>query len=113
MAIETLFQRILSLTDILHPTQPARNEINNVSSIACDVTDGLVRSTRRMARKGLRLKDVVLTDNTTRSTLEGTMLDGGGCLKGRDFCSDNQVPQVAWPSVGQDGIVRSSSSKAI
>ena len=83
--METLFQRVLSLTNILHPTQPARNEINNISSIACDVTDGLVRSTRRMASKGLSLKDVVLTDNTTRSTLEGTMLDGGGCLKGREL----------------------------
>ena len=45
VTIETLFKRVLGLTYILHSTQPARNEINNISGIACDMTYGLVGGT--------------------------------------------------------------------
>ena len=64
VTVETLFKRVLGLTYVLHSAQPARNEINNVSGIACDMTNGLVGGARSMARKRFRFidHDVVLTD---------------------------------------------------
>ena len=45
VTVETLLKRVLGLTYVLHSTQPARNEINNISGVACDMTYGLVGST--------------------------------------------------------------------
>ena len=80
VTVETLFKRVLGLTYVLHSAQPARNEINNVSGIACDMTNGLVGGARSMAKKRFRFIDVVLTDNTTGFTLKSTVLGRWGCI---------------------------------
>ena len=88
MTVETLFKRVLGLTYVLHSAQPARNEINNISSVASDTANGLVEGTRSLAE----FPNVVLTNYTTGITLKSTMLDSRGCLQRGNFSSDNQVP---------------------
>ena len=53
MAIESLLESVLSLSDILNTTQPARDEIYNVRGVTRNHTFGLVGGTRGVSRKSI------------------------------------------------------------
>ena len=75
---------------MLNTTYPARYRINYVRSGTGNVASDLVVGTSGVTLEGVRLQDMFLTGNTSRSAPKHSVLDGrnGTVISGWDLRSD-------------------------
>ena len=111
--IETFFKWVLSLTDILYTTNPARYRINYVRSSTGNVAPDLVVGTNGVTLEGVRLQDMFLTGSTSKP--KHSVLDGrnGTVICGRDLRSDKEDPQAGRASESNHRLLRDCTLEAI
>ena len=77
MTIEASLQGSSGLSNILNPTYPARDKINDIRCGTCNVASDLVGGAVAVAGESVPLLHMVLADYTlVGSTPNVTMLDG-------------------------------------
>lgn len=101
MSVEASFECGLGFPYILDLTDPASNEIYNISGGTSDVALGMVREVGGFAGEVVTLVNVHVTyDASVAGALEGTMLYRGRMVSERgNFSTNNEILEIAGASV--------------